>query len=96
MELNSIAGISAGARTRYDLQNPAKAQGSGRLRTCQAEGGSFFARNRVRPGPTDRPGQANGVDPVAYLANVLLLVQIHPVADIDALLPDRWRPLDTS
>jgi transposase len=40
--------------------------------------------------------QANGVNPEAYLADVLLRVQTHPAADIDALLPDRWRPLDTS
>ena len=40
--------------------------------------------------------QANGVNPEAYLADVLLRVQSHPAADIDALLPDRWRPLDTS
>jgi transposase len=40
--------------------------------------------------------QANGVNPEAYLADVLLRVQTHPAADVDALLPDRWRPRDTS
>jgi transposase len=40
--------------------------------------------------------QTNGVNPEAYLADVLLRVQTHPAADIDALLPHRWRPLDTS
>jgi len=29
-------------------------------------------------------------------ADVLLRVQSHPAARIDALLPDRWRRLDTS
>jgi len=35
-------------------------------------------------------GQANGVNPEAYLAHVLLRVQSHPAARIDELLPDRW------
>jgi len=34
--------------------------------------------------------QANGVNPEAYLADVLLRVQSHPAARIDELLPDRW------
>jgi transposase len=36
--------------------------------------------------------QANGVNPEAYLADVLLRVQSHPAAMIDELLPDRWTP----
>ena len=35
---------------------------------------------------------ANGVNPEAYLADVLLRVQTHPAARIDELLPDRWAP----
>ena len=35
--------------------------------------------------------QANGVNPEAYLADVLLRVQTQPAAQIDDLLPDRWR-----
>jgi transposase len=35
---------------------------------------------------------ANGVNPEAYLADVLLRVQSHPAARIDELLPGRWRP----
>ena len=34
--------------------------------------------------------QANGVNPEAYLADVLLRVQTQPAALIDELLPDRW------
>ena len=42
--------------------------------------------------------QANGANPEAYLADVLLRVQTQPAAQIDDLLPDRWmRPApDTS
>ncbi len=36
--------------------------------------------------------EANGVNPEAYLADVLLRVQSHPAARIDELLPDRWMP----
>jgi transposase len=36
--------------------------------------------------------EANEVNPVAYLADVLLRVQTHPAARIDELLPHRWRP----
>ena len=35
---------------------------------------------------------ANGVNPEAYLADVLLHVQTQPAALIDELLPDRWKP----
>jgi transposase len=34
----------------------------------------------------------NGVNPQAYLADVLLRVQSHPHADIDAILPNAWQP----
>jgi transposase len=37
--------------------------------------------------------EANEVNPVAYLADVLLRVQTHPAARIDELLPHRWAPL---
>ena len=36
--------------------------------------------------------EANGVNPVAYLADVLLRVQTHPAARIDELLPHNWKP----
>lgn len=34
--------------------------------------------------------QSNGINPEAYLADVLLRVQTQPAALIDELLPDRW------
>ena len=39
--------------------------------------------------------EANGVNPVAYLADVLLRVQTHPASRIDELLPHRWKPPET-
>jgi transposase len=36
--------------------------------------------------------EANGVNPVEYLADVLLRVQTHPAARIDELLPHNWTP----
>jgi transposase len=32
------------------------------------------------------------VNPVAYLADVLLRVQTHPASCIDELLPHNWKP----
>jgi transposase len=37
--------------------------------------------------------EANGVNPVYYLADVLLRVQAHPASGIDELLPHHWTPL---
>lgn len=34
----------------------------------------------------------HGVDPIEYLKDVLLRVDVHPAAEIDALLPHRWTP----
>ena len=34
----------------------------------------------------------HGVDPVEYLKDVLLRVDVHPVAEIDTILPHRWTP----
>ncbi len=34
----------------------------------------------------------HGVDPVEYIKDVLLRVDVHPAADIDAILPHRWTP----
>ena len=34
--------------------------------------------------------EAHGVDPFAYLRDVLIRVSSHPAADVDALLPHRW------
>jgi transposase len=36
--------------------------------------------------------EANGVNPVAYLADVLRRVQTHPASCIDELLPHNWKP----
>jgi transposase len=36
--------------------------------------------------------EANGVNPVDYLADVLIRVQTHPASRIDELLPHNWRP----
>jgi transposase len=33
-----------------------------------------------------------GVDPIAYLRDVLLRIDTHPASRIDELLPDRWKP----
>ena len=37
--------------------------------------------------------EANGVNPKAYLADVLSRLATHPAKDIDDLLPHRWTPL---
>jgi hypothetical protein len=34
----------------------------------------------------------NGVDPFAYLRDILDRLATHPASDIDSLLPDRWQP----
>lgn len=39
--------------------------------------------------------EACGVEPEAYLADVLIRIQTHPQSRIDELLPDRWQPLPT-
>jgi transposase len=36
--------------------------------------------------------EANGVNPVAYLADVLMRVQTHPMSRLDELLPPNWGP----
>lgn len=36
--------------------------------------------------------EVNGVNPVEYLADVLLRVQTHPASRIDELLPHNWTP----
>ena len=36
--------------------------------------------------------EANRVDPIAYLADVLMRVDTHPASRIDELLPHRWKP----
>jgi transposase len=37
--------------------------------------------------------EANGVNPVDYLADILVRVQSHPASRIDELLPHKWTPL---
>ena len=34
--------------------------------------------------------EANGVEPTAYLADVLMRLSTHPAAELDALLPQDW------
>jgi transposase len=36
--------------------------------------------------------EVNGVNPLEYLADVLLRVQTHPASRIDELLPHNWAP----
>jgi len=36
--------------------------------------------------------EANGINPIAYLADVLIRVQSHPSSRIDELLPFNWKP----
>jgi transposase len=36
--------------------------------------------------------ETNGINPVEYLADVLLRVQKHPASRIDELLPHNWSP----
>jgi transposase len=40
--------------------------------------------------------EANGINPIECLADVLLRVQTHPASRIDELLPHNWRPLQRS
>jgi transposase len=39
-----------------------------------------------------RSCEINGVDPIAYLTDVLMRVQTHPGSRLEELLPDRWQP----
>lgn len=39
-----------------------------------------------------RSAQLNGLDPLAYLKDVLTRLPTHKASDIDALLPHRWQP----
>jgi transposase len=41
-----------------------------------------------------RTAEAHGVNPLAYLEDVLMRVQTHPAKRIDELLPHRWKPPD--
>jgi len=36
--------------------------------------------------------EANGINPVAYIADVLMRVQTHPISRIHELLPHNWGP----
>ena len=40
--------------------------------------------------------EINGVNPVTYLADVLLRVQSHPASRIDEILPHNWTPPSTA
>lgn len=40
--------------------------------------------------------ELSGVNPWAYLSDVLIRIQTHPVSDIDDLLPHNWQPPDSS
>jgi transposase len=39
--------------------------------------------------------EANGVNPIEYLRDVLLRISTHPADRIDELLPDRWNPAES-
>lgn len=36
--------------------------------------------------------EVNGINPVAYLADVLIRAQTHAASRIDELLPHHWKP----
>ncbi|MBN1947757.1 MAG: transposase, partial [Bradymonadales bacterium] len=38
----------------------------------------------------------NEVNPIAYLTDVLIRIQDHPMSQVDELLPQHWQYLDTS
>lgn len=40
--------------------------------------------------------EAAGVDPRAYLTDVLIRIQSHPKERVDEILPDRWAPASTA
>ncbi|MCE9583504.1 MAG: transposase, partial [Planctomycetes bacterium] len=40
--------------------------------------------------------KANGIDPEAYMADVLMRLATTRVSEIDDLLPDRWRATSTA
>jgi len=40
--------------------------------------------------------EANNVNPIEYLRDVLLRISTHPAARIDELLPDRWNPTESA
>ena len=42
---------------------------------------------------TIETAKMNGIDPQAYLADILARIADHPSRQIDALLPWRWKPL---
>ena len=56
---------------------------------CRARRGR---REPGRPVLAHRDCEANDVNPVAYLADVLIRVQSHPASRIDELLPHNWTP----
>jgi hypothetical protein len=39
--------------------------------------------------------EANDVNPIEYLRDVLLRISTHPTDGIDELLPDRWSPAES-
>ncbi len=43
-----------------------------------------------------RSAQLNGLEPLAYLKDVLTRLPTHKANDIDALLPHRWQPLSAA
>jgi len=40
--------------------------------------------------------QRHGVDPFAYLKDVLTRIGARPVSRLDEFLPDRWKPAHAS
>jgi hypothetical protein len=77
-----------GLRARCAVQRGGSAQRRQRLR--RAHGRPLPIR--IRSTVTHNKSTNNGVNPLDYLSDVLLRVQTHPAAEIDDLLPHRWRP----
>jgi transposase len=40
--------------------------------------------------------EANGVNPIDYLRDVMIRISTHPADRIDELLPDRWKPTEST
>jgi transposase len=75
------------------------------VRSCSDDCGTPYRRNWLFAG-SDKGGQTAavlmslcttckelGIDPQAYLRDVLGRISTHPARRIDELLPDRWQEL---
>jgi hypothetical protein len=55
---------------------------------------TFEPSSTMAPTRSSRPARKSGVNPVAYLTDVLTCVQSHPKSRVHELLPHRWKPPD--